>query len=128
MRLTRRDAFTTLVMAACTAVLLAVTRGWDWPLLGSYRTGTLALGVLGQAMCAGGARDVMSMKKDGGYIAAMSVLGGGALVLVIVGLITASEAAFVALWAVILGMWIVSTIRHAIQPAATKGTPMAAHS
>jgi peptidoglycan/LPS O-acetylase OafA/YrhL len=126
MRLTRRDGFTTLVMAACTAVLLAVTQGWDWPLLGSYRTGTLALGILGQAMCAGGARDVMSLKKNGGYIAAMSVLGGGALVLVVVGLITSSEPVFVALWAVILGMWIVSTVRHAVQPT-TAATPAAAH-
>lgn len=112
-----------VLMGAATAVMLAVTQGWGWPLLGSYRTGTLVLFVIGQGMCVGGAGDVMTSKKGGAYVVTMSTIGVGALILMIVGLITASSVAFVSLWGVILAMWVVTTIRHAIQPAVVANVP-----
>jgi hypothetical protein len=116
MRLTYKDGIMVVLMTACTTVLLAVTQGWDWPLLGSYRTGTLALGILGLGMCAGGARYVTTLEDIRRYFGVMSVAGGSALILVVVGLVTGWQAAFVALWAVILAKLLVTTVRHAIVP------------
>ena len=123
MRLTRRDGFMAVLMGAATAVMLAVTQGWDWPLLGSYRTGTLAMFVIGQGMCAAGARDVMTSQKGSAYVVTMSTIGAGALVTMIVGLITASAVAFVTLWGIILVMWAVTTVRHAIRPTVAVTIP-----
>ena len=87
MRLTRRDGVATVMAGLVAAVALAVTRSWDWPMLGSYRAGVAALGVIGWSMCiVGSSRTTFSFK--GPFVVFASALGGLALLLVIVGLVT----------------------------------------
>ena len=50
----------TLLVGAAVLVGVAVISDWGWPLLGDYRAGTIALAVIGFAMC--GLRDAAQMK------------------------------------------------------------------
>ena len=122
MKLTWKDGLMAVLMGVATAVMLAVTQGWGWPLLGSYRTGTLALFAVGLGMCVGGSRIATTSNKSA-YVTTMSTLGGAAGLLTIVGLITAWAPVFVALWAVILVMWATTTVRHAFKPSEVVAVP-----
>ena len=124
MKLSYKDAITTVLAALVVAVTLAVTEGWAWPMLGSTRAGIVAVGILGVAMCSIGTRSEDMATKDAfvhhpGMIVG-SALGAVALVLLIAGLIAGSEALLVALASVLLLLWAVATIRH----AATRPTPI----
>lgn len=112
MRLTWRDGATTTLACVVVAVAVAVTQGWDWPLLGSVTAGVGVLGAVGWAMCilGGSATSEWSMKNP--FTVTMAVLGTVALVLIIVGLITGSEGVFAALAAVTIVMWAASTAAH----------------
>lgn len=114
MGLTWRDAVTSVLAAAVVAIGLAVTNDWGWPLLGSARAGSLAVGFVGIAMCttAGSGRAIENDMKDRG-VQVLAGLGSLALVLMILGVITGSEVLFMALVIVTAGMWLMSTIRHA---------------
>ena len=110
MKLTYRDAITTVLAGLVVAVTLAVTRGWEWPMLGSARAGLVAAGILGVAMCSVGTRSEDMATKDAfvhhpGMIVG-SALGAVALVLLVAGLIAG----------VLLLLWSVATIRHAATP------------
>jgi len=123
MRLTYRDGITTVLAAAVVAVTLAVTQGWDWPLLGTTRAGFVALGILGIAGCSVGNRteDVAFAKEFArrpGMIAG-SVLGAIGLVLFIAGLIVNTETLLVALAVDLVALWVLATTRHAVVPART---------
>jgi hypothetical protein len=116
MQLTWRDGAGTVLAALVVAVLLAVTQAWSWPLLGDYRAGVIALTVLGFLGCSVGLRvtegsAAESFKRP--FMVIGSMLGAAALVLVIAGLIWATEALFVALAIVLLALWLVTTIDHA---------------
>lgn len=91
---------------------MTLTGLWGWPLLGSYRTGTLALGILGMGMCAGGA--VEGRRRSTLFSTSMALLGSLALVLLIWGVVAGAETVFLALAAVIGVMWLASTIGHAL--------------
>ena len=114
MRLTWRDGVETVLAGLTVAVAMAVTQEWSWPLLGSVGASVVVLGVIGWAMCifSGSTTSVPSMKDP--FTIAMSVLGFGALVLIVVGLITKSEGVLVALAVVTVVMWLVSTTAHAL--------------
>jgi hypothetical protein len=114
MRLTWRDGVETVLAGLAVAVVFAVTQGWNWPLLGSVGAGVVVLGAIGWTMCilGGSTTSVPSMKDP--FTIVMSVLGSGALVLLVVGLITKSEAILVALAVVTVVMWLVSTTAHAL--------------
>jgi hypothetical protein len=120
MKLTFRDAITTVLAGLVGAVVLAVTQGWAWPALGSPRAGILALGVLGIAMCSIGTRSEDMATKDAlvrhpGMIAG-SALGGVALVLLVAGLVVGSEALLVVFAIDLLLLWAIATLRHAVAP------------
>jgi hypothetical protein len=125
MQLTWRDGAATVLAALVVTVLLAVTQAWSWPLLGDYRSGVIALTIVGFAMCTVGLQ-----VADGNAAASFkrplmilgSVLGVAALALVITGLIFATGPLFVALAIVILALWFVTTIDHAV--ATTQGQPL----
>ena len=51
MRLTWRDGVAALFAVVVGLITLAVTQGWGWPLLGSYRAGIVALALVGVPMC-----------------------------------------------------------------------------
>jgi hypothetical protein len=115
MRLTGKDAVATMLAGLAVLVVLAVTEGWGWPLLGSPRAGVLALGVIGVGMCASGSRVGEQTSMRDPFIAVAMVLGIGSLVLIVLGLIVGSEALLVTLGATILALWLVTTLRHAIE-------------
>ena len=120
MRLTLRDAVTTLFAGAVVIVTLAVTQGWDWPLLGSPRAGILAVGALGIGMCATGTRPQEAQAGATFWrrpvIVAESGLGIVALVAFVGGLIVGTETWLITLAAVNLVMWGVATTRHVMVP------------
>jgi hypothetical protein len=58
--------------------------------------------------------DVAAFDEGSVHDIGMSVLGSGALVLLVAGLITKSEAVLVALAVVTVVMWLVSTTAHAL--------------
>lgn len=120
MRLTLRDGATTVLAAFAILVTLAVTQAWSWPLLGGYRAGVIALTIIGLGMCTVGG--VGSKAPSAPFVAIVSLLGVAALTLIIVGLIVGTEALFVALAAVLVAMWFVTTVDHALP--GTPGQPV----
>jgi hypothetical protein len=118
MKLRLNDAMSTVLAAGAVLVTMAVTQGWSWPLLSSYRAGAIALGLIGIAMCATGSST--AQLRFGGYAILAGGLGILALVLVVYGLIAATETALLSLTAVLLALWLITTIRHMTQPADIK--------
>lgn len=130
MGLTHRDAVTAVLAAAAVLVLLAVILGWDWPLVAGYRPGSVALWVLGVAMCpltwtgvraAFGDYSARAALQTGlglnrTYHTLMSALGFVATALLVWGVVAPGPAAFVALAAVVIGLWLISTAHHLIAP------------
>ena len=115
MRLSWKDGITTALLLVALLVVQAVIQGWGWPLLGSYRTGVLALGILGISMCTIGAQINEGSFGKSPYTILASLLGGGALVLIVVGLVIGSRAVFLAVASDILVLWAMATVRHAIR-------------
>lgn len=129
MKLGWRDGVGTVLAAGIASFTLAVTSGWDWPLLGSPRSATLVMFALGYAGCMvaiGGTK--MTAAGDlvrGPFMIAASVLGAAALVVAVVSLIAGTEAMVVALGVVLLLQWLVTTARHSIQGASLPAHPAA---
>lgn len=118
MGLTWRDGAATMLAALVVAVLLALTQGWSWPLLGDYRAGVVALAAIGFVMCSVGLRanGVDDFKQPLMIVA--SVLGVGTLGLIVLGVIFATEAIFIGLGIMLLALWVLTTVDHAL-PAGT---------
>jgi ABC-type Na+ efflux pump permease subunit len=112
--LTWRDVVTTGLAVFGAFVVLAVERGWDWPLLGSYRSSSLVLGAMGIAMCAVGGSTTKDMSFSDPFIQTASVLGFAALVFIVTGLVSPTRAVFLALAVTTLALWLIATIRHAV--------------
>jgi hypothetical protein len=115
MRLTWRDALTTLLAGAVVVLTLAVTQGWGWPLLGGYGAGTVALAIAGLTMCAVGGSSARTPSAGTAFVVIASVLGVAALGLVIASLIVQSQTLFITLAASILLLWALTTARHAFE-------------
>ena len=115
MRFNSKDLVGGLLAGAAVLVALDVTNGWGWPMLGDYRAGTIALGVIGFAMC-GAASDYSTVRSPNPLLILAGILGVAALGLLIGGLIWATATLFMWLAAVIVALWAVSTLRHVITP------------
>jgi hypothetical protein len=118
MRLTWKDAVTTVVMGGIVAVYVAFLNGTTAWLISSARGTTTAVLVLGFAGgCAlGGLAEAYTGAKSrasAAFTAIATILGLVALTAAIVGLITGSTAALAVLVAATLGLWLVATARHA---------------
>jgi hypothetical protein len=124
MGITWRDGVNTVLAGLVGAIGLAVTGEWGWPLLGSYRSGTVALGIVGIAMCSfsGWGTAAATERPGRGTVAVGSVLGGLALVLIVAGVIVGSELLFMALAVDTLALWLIATIRHALVGTAGPST------
>jgi hypothetical protein len=125
MQLTWRDGAATILAVLVGSILLAVTQAWSWPLLGDYRAGVVALTIIGFAMCSVGlqvAKGAVAESFMRPLVIVGSVLGAGALALVVLGLIFATETLFVALGMDLLALWLITTIDHAL--FATDGAPL----
>lgn len=118
MRLTWKDAVSTVFMAAivvCYAAFLNATTAW---LISSARgtaTAVLVLGFVGG--CAIGAAAGQGQGgRARGYTNLANMLGATALVAGVIALITASTVALAILVAATLTLWLAATVRHALTP------------
>lgn len=110
MTLSWKDAVGTLATAGVAAITYARVKGYDWPLVNSWRTSTLALLALGLIGCivigSGGA------PVKGAWTTAASVLGGAAFMLGIIGVISGSRLIFLLVAADIVLLWAMTTMHH----------------
>jgi hypothetical protein len=123
MRLTWRDGVATALGLLGGVVVVAVLQGWDWPLLGTYRAGVVALAAIGIPMCLIGAypfwdsvafRQPRLILRDP-FLTVAAVLGFAAATALVIGLVRGTELPFVYL-AVLMGhLWLVATVRHALE-------------
>ena len=123
MRLTWRDGVAALFAVVVGLITLAVTQGWGWPLLGSYRAGIIALALVGVPMCLIGGyafwdspafRHPRLILKDP-FLTAAAALGLVAVAVLVVGLIAGTQAPFVGLAGVMGVLWIITTTHHAVE-------------
>jgi hypothetical protein len=122
MRLTWRDGVATLLAVLGAVVAVAVLQEWDWPLLGDYDAGMVALGVIGLAMCGIGgygfwnaaATRPGSIVRDG-FLIIGSALGLATTTVLVIGLITATRTPFVWMVALMAALWVVATTRHMVE-------------
>lgn len=131
MRLTWRDGVATALGLMGAVVVLAVLQGRDWPLLGTYRAGVVALAAIGVPMCMIGAYPFWDsvafanprlILRDP-FLTISAVLGFAAATALVIGLVTGTELPFVSL-AVLMGvLWLVATVRHAVEEAPRGVTP-----
>lgn len=110
MKLSWKDAVTTLLAVATAGLGYARLHGWQSWLTGP-RWGVLTLGAIGLAMCIVGSQNVQA---GGFWLMSLSVLGGLSLVLLLVGLITGHAIFFYALALDVLALWLFSTLRHVL--------------
>ena len=120
MRLTWKDAVSTVFMAAIVviyAAFLGSTTAW---LISSARgtaAAVLVLGMVGgcgMSAAAGQYQDARARL----YASLASVLGAAALVAGVTALITGSTVALAILVTATLALWLVATVRHALTPPA----------
>ena len=123
MRLTWRDGVAALFAVVVGLTTLAVTQDWGWPLLGSYRAGIIALALVGVPMCLIGGyafwdspafRHPQLILKDP-FLTTAAALGLVAVAVLVVGLITGTQAPFVALAGVMGLLWILTTTHHTVE-------------
>ena len=121
MHLTRNDLAATISAIGVTLVTLAVLGEWGWPLLGSVRTGAAAVLLVSMGMCAAGNASAGAPSMRDPYVRFMAGTGVAILLAAVLAMVTASETWLVVETALVLAMWLVSTVRHAFvtpRPAA----------
>ncbi len=121
--LTWRDGVAAVCAVMIGLVAFAVANDWQWPLLGSYTAGSVALLVLAIPMCAIGGNafwdsvafehPVQAFRDP--YLAIDMVLAPVAIAVVIGSLVTGTQEWFLALAGVIGVKWVVATMRHAVE-------------
>jgi hypothetical protein len=123
MRLTWKDAVTTVFIGAIVAVYVAFLNGTSAWLISSARGTTAAVLVLGfVGGCAlGGLADAYTGAKSRpaqAFTVIATMLGIVALIAAIVGLITGGTAALAVLVGATIALWLTATIRHAFAVSA----------
>jgi hypothetical protein len=125
MRLTRKDLVATISALGVSLVTLAVLGESGWPLLGGVRTGAVAVLLVSMGMCAVGnaaTGEPPSMRDP--YVRFMAGVGVAILVAAIVALVTGIETWLLVETTLVVSMWVVSTVRHALglgsRPAAAQ--------
>src|SRR5207248_7784343 len=88
MRITWRDAVTAALAVVVVLAYLAYVASWAVPVVGDVRGATLVIGGAGFAMCIVGGSGSAVMRKDA-FLGPLSVLGIGAFLLIVVGLVSA---------------------------------------
>lgn len=122
MRLTWRDALSTVLVLAGLLMALSVVQGWGWPLLGGVRAGIVALGIVGVAACALGApRESFYYRDPFGLMTTLIVMIALA-VAIVGGLIFGTQEFLVVLMVVTAMLWVMATVRHAVE-GTTPSTP-----
>jgi hypothetical protein len=129
MRLTWKDAVSTVFMAAI-VVIYAAFHGSTTAWLISSARGTaaavLVLGIVGGCGVSAAAEQYQDARARL-YTSLASLLGATALVAGVTALITGSTVALAILVAATLALWLVATVRHALTPPAAPGGGRDAH-
>jgi hypothetical protein len=122
MRLTWKDAVSTVFMVAVVVIYLAFLNSTTAWLISSARGTAAAVLVLGfVGGCAMSAAGQYQGTRAQAYTSFASVLGVIALVAGVVALITASTVALAILVVATLALWLAATARHAFTPPAVPG-------
>jgi hypothetical protein len=119
MRLSWKDAWSTLLVVLGLTLALSVTQGWNWPLLGGVREGIIALVILGLGAHLFGAPRERFYFTDPFAIMTMVIVVGTMAIAIVGGLITGSVQYLVALMLVIIMLWAFATLRHAVEGRST---------
>ncbi len=115
MRLSWKDAWSTVLVVVGLAMALSVTQGWNWPLLGGVREGIIALGIAGVGACLlGSPRDRFYFTDPFG-LATMLVVMVAAAIAIVGGLIVGSVQYLVVLMLLTAMLWALATLRHAVE-------------
>ncbi len=115
MRLTLRDAVSTAIVLAGLAMGLSVLAGWNWPLLGGVRAGIVAVAIAGFAACMlASALESFYFTDPFGVMTFLVAMGAMAIGIV-GGLISDSEEFLLMLMLVVAMLWLLATLRHAIE-------------
>lgn len=124
MRLTWKDAVSTVFMAAIAVIYVAYLNSTTAWLISSARGTATAVLVLG--MVGGCAMSAPAERYEGrrapAYTSFASLVGATALVAGVIALITANTVALAILVVATLALWLVATVRHTLtRPAAAVG-------
>jgi hypothetical protein len=114
MRLSRKDALSTVLVVAGLAMALSVMQGWNWPLLGGVREGIIALGIAGVGACLLGEPLERSYFTDPFALTTMLVAAVAVAFAIVGGLITGSVQYLLALMLATAMLWALATVRHAV--------------
>jgi hypothetical protein len=115
MRLTRRDGIATLAVAAVAALYWAYRSGTDLSLLSGPRALSIAVFVLGVTACAIGGNTIgPGQDKQPRWAQIYGIHGALAFVLMVLVLITGSSTLLAVLVGLVLLLWLLTTVRHAV--------------
>lgn len=115
MRLTLRDVFATILVAAGLAMGLSVMQGWDWPLLNGVRAGVIALAVTGFAACLFGSSLERFYFTDPFGLFAFATAMAVMAISIVGGLIFGTQEYLLALMLASAMLWLMGTVRHAVE-------------
>jgi hypothetical protein len=116
MRLTWKDAVSTVFMAAIAFIYVAYLNSTTAWLISSARgtaAAVLVLGVVGGCSMSAAAEQYQD-RRARAYTSFASLLGATALIAGVIALITASTVALAILVVATLALWLVATVRHAL--------------
>lgn len=120
MRLTWKDAVSTVFMAAIAVIYVAFLNSTTAWLISSARgtaAAVLVLGIVGGCGM-GAAAELYQDRRARTYTSFANALGAIALVAGVIALITASTVALAILVVATLVLWLAATVRHAFTPSA----------
>jgi len=123
MRLTWKDAVSTVFMAVIAGIYVAFLNSTSAWLISSARGTACAVLVLGIVGGCGlsDAAGLYQYRQGWAYTSLASVLGATALAAGVLALITASTVALAILVVATLTLWLAATVRHAFTPRAVSG-------
>jgi uncharacterized membrane protein HdeD (DUF308 family) len=112
MTLTKRDMLATMVVVGVVAIGYAAMSGYNWPLVSSWRMGTLALFILGFGAYIIGRSDKPIMQNNWTFIA--GACGIGAVIVTVFNLFADSETLFITLIVDIVLLWVLTTLHRLV--------------
>jgi len=114
MRLSWKDAWSTVLVVAGLAMAMSVTLGWSWPFLGGVREGIIALGITGLGACLLGSPRERVYFTDPFGVVTMLIVMVALAISIVGGLIVGSVEYLISLMLVTGMLWAFATLRHAV--------------
>ena len=109
MKLTWKDAFSTIFAGSVVVALVAALLGYDWSFFATWRGAVGTVGALGLLMLLADETDLERINRWGIVEWTLTLAGIG---LVVAGLIVTSKVLFILAAADILVFWLASVSRH----------------